>query len=429
MTSSSEEEAGLRLFYLLRETRTWMHRQVDSLRLDAGLTNRRHVSIDFTLPREGIVRESENRIVVPIALMAKGTLSRLDISEVGKKPATVLTAKQNTFCSRLLLRAAAALLLPSSIDTYEIHKKIDDALEASTDRASEAKAAIRRLISDTIGKNHKGWGDAQIFIRLCENLAENFLFLISVDKCVIEDRAIVKFSYDQLSPTDRQGTLLTTIVQPLHDLAKVESQHIEVRVPEGLTIKKFYIPEENGLVRRKDIYDSNVDKRMPPREIAHASLLTTDRSQRSAWLLTLEPARQGLVQFARMAVIIVASVLLVGTLARVLDWPIIDWGKPVFPSPSASIFLVGPALLLSWASKQREHELLAAALEPLRKMLQLTAASLLVLAGVVALPLMPWAWETGWWIACGLSWLSLIWLVLYFANMPLPEWIRHRILP
>jgi hypothetical protein len=320
-------------------------------------------------------------------------------------------------------------LLPSSIDTYEIHKKIDDALEASTDRAQHTKTAITNYIGEKIGRNDKGWGDAQIFIRLCENLADNFLFLISVDKCVVEDRAVVKFSYDQLSPTDRQGTLLTTIVQPLHDLAKVESQHIEVRVPEGLTIRKFYIPEENGLVRRKDIYDSGDTKRMPPREIAHASLMTTDRSQRSAWLLTIEPARQGLVQFARMAVVIVASLLLLGTAARLLDWPIIDWARPVFPSPSASIFLVGPALLLSWASKQREHELLAAALEPLRKMLQLTAASLLVLAGVVALPLKPWAWEIGWWLACGLSWLSFIWLISYFANKPLPERIRHLIFP
>jgi hypothetical protein len=86
------------------------------------------------------------------------------------------------------------------------------------------------------------------------------------------------------------------------------------------------------------------------------------------------------------------------------------------PSQAVSLLLLGPALFLSWMARAPEHRTLAALLLPLRVMLIICTA-VLILAGVgVAVPLVLWAWNLVWWTVPILGISNAVFCGLYLLN-------------
>lgn len=414
--SPEAQRAGECFFQLMLNTRLWMHRRVDSLRLDDGLQTRRHVSYDFTLPTEWSVLESNGRVLVPITLMAKGTLKRLDTAPIGGRASAVLTSDQNRECSLWMLLAASRWLLPEDIDRSKLSRALQQFLSLETKRADRYFELVNLWLKSHLGVRAET-DDYILFMLWTESFVTSFLFLVSLDSSTINDRAVLKFSFDQDSPFALHRSSEVEIQQAVETLGDVASQHIEIRLPPSVQVKSFKLVEDGEL--REEIKCTS----RHPKQIVHCAISTNPDSYAARWHLSIAPASQSLYRFTIISVSAVAFLVVFGSIIRIYDLPIVHWTPTTLPSPASSILLVGPALLLSWLGRGGEHELVGRILEPLRSMLTLTSASLVVMAVLAAVPLQNIAWNTGWVISAALALSSWSWLIAYMVR---PSWRRQR---
>lgn len=417
-------ETGRKLIDLLTWSQDWMYRRVDSIRLDERGVTRRHVSIDFSLPNNLVIHESDHRILLPITFLEKGTISRLDTNKVGSKHVSVLNTAQNRMCAMSLLISAAERYLPIKIPEYELRDQIEQVVnfKGADHRKVQQKFAkwVRATQVGVEGGSVKS-DDIELFISMATQFADKFLFVVSVDNCIVGDRSVLKFSFDQASPDDEpRGTMRTLIRQNIPDFGMAQSQHIEVRVPPELVIEYLHMYDIQG----KKIYGKDLDRANGERDTAHCSLTPSSRDAQGKWLLSVRPADQGLYSFTKTCVNILAFLFLVGSVIRIFDAPIVNWSDKVFPSPAVSIILVGPAILLSWLSRQREHAISARVQAPLRGMLVLCSAALVTLAVLASVPLRDAAWEVGWFAAGVVTAAGWAWLLLYRRDVSILLWAR-----
>lgn len=389
---------GRRLLALMASSQTWVHRRVESLRLDAEGQTRWHVSVDMTLPEDNAIAAGRGQVVVPIAFMNKGTLRRLDV-EYGGKSVTVLGKKLNSEYALAMLAAAIPPELPlddgQRAAALEVLQRV---VECSTVQAGQAVEAFDEWYAQArraAGMDNKLADDQDEFGPFVRSLSQHFLFLVVLDEEVESKRVLLKYSWDHEPPnvTDK-GKKCVSFSHELADFGFAASHHVEVEVPHGLAVRSLEVAEFYP-----DGFTSLPVQDVPEhtRSVAHAAIAPSHRFARGGFKVKVEPVKAGIFAFTRVAVLAVVACVVLAQFIRAFDsFFLLDvrW----IPSPSSSIILVGPALLVSWMSRRTEHSLLTVLLKPLRKALLYCSIALLLMAALAAIPFTPAIWWILWFI-------------------------------
>lgn len=410
--------SGLRLLYLLSDTSFWVLRRVDSLRLDYEGTSRRFVSVDLRIPKEGVIPSHSNeKIIAPLGWVPKGPASRLDakstsggVAVVGKQEHSVLVVK--------MFRGAFQMIGLGAEDTGALVYVLEKLLRAETSEsqanvANEFISLCEELrLNDVSQMNHRLWGLVKDMGTL---FSKYYLMLVELDLSVVGARTTVKYSLDEkieIDPTKFPIGFHWVIP----DIRFAHSQHVEVELPKHLQIQRFALfvfdNDERIIEDSQEILGEGVRS-------AHVVVHPPEFSVYGDVWVTAQPARQGLFTFTKVSLFAFFVLILGCILARIFD-KYVFFESPV-PSSSVSIILIAPALLLSWMSREPEHSIVYSLLGPLRKMLYLIVACLVMIAGLIAVHLRAEAWNYAW---------ILIYLVtLYLIFQSIRVYRRYRMEP
>lgn len=400
-----DQKNGLALMYLLTTTPHWVHRRVDALRLDAKGSTRRYVSVDVTVPPvAALPAASRNRIIVPLGWMHKGPITRLDAKQDGNGLA-VLSKVENTAWAFEMLKAALSSVPRRREVTHEDHACLMTLLtsDAETDQtALEAYVSMRDSLVDEAAFNEESRRRIVLLDGFAKLLVDNYLFLVELDKDLAGIRTTLKYSLDVPSVLTRSGPI--RLHWPVPDFRFAASQHVEVDLPQGLRVQKMQFAAFNV-----DNTSTQMHEEMPTGDSGsvHGVLRPDDGDVKADLIVRAQPVRQGLYTFTQGAVAITAALVLASILARIFDAALLN--DAVIPSPAASIILIAPALLLSWMSRELEHDLLSKLLSPMRRILILCAGVVLLMAGLAAVPVSVGLWHCLW----GVVYLGMLGIVIY----------------
>lgn len=412
---------GETLRQLLRDSRFWVHRRVDSLRLDADGTTRRFVSLDITIPKTLKCRGSEARVVVPLGVLEKGTKQRFDASYDGKS-IPVLGRKDNSLIvAELLLASLPSFLKDGIADGRKRKDLFIDITSCAPDESNNVLEKYFDWSESIVGDRELSSAqleELEVFDALVEQMTKNFVLLVEVDEQVIGRRVVMKYAFDQDEPTAKYpGTSRIVIAQDVNDLGFASSHHVELEVPTGLSVQKLELIEIRG---EGDNQDDQIARKDAKGRLAHVNINPSAPDAVGLLRAEIAVAKQGVFSFTIVTVWAVLIAILVATAIRIFDEFVIR-GEPAIPSPAASILLIGPALLISWMSRTPEHPMLAGMLKPLRRMLTLAAFSLLIMAGLAAVQVQPWLWHVTWGVLIVSALLNLTLLAIFQLNIQLPR--------
>jgi hypothetical protein len=417
MTNSAKGEdlsTGKKLTQLIIGSPSWVHRRVDTLELGSKGESRRKVSLDVTVPKTLVIAGSHERMIVPLALIQKAMLRGFDTADSSSKPMSVLGAKENSVLALEFLTQLAPEWLADA--------------RCLQRQCGEHMAALVHADSLTAGKaieDFLGWVqvaretaprmtpdeelDLAVFSHFAVELAGNFLLLAEIDAELAGKRIILKYSHDtELDlPSKRAKSRTVGFRNPVPDFGFAANQHVEVRVPPGLAVKYVGLtdldPDTTPVDADADeVQDPSIKRsRRRERAVGHVALSPQSRFDSGIFLVEVVPSRQGIYAFTIWAVVLVTAAVLA---ALVLKFDVLQvWLQvPVLtpdariPSPSASILLIGPALMLSWLSRTPEHDLSVMLLGPLRVVLIMCAIVLMLMAVAAAVPLAPLYWNILW---------------------------------
>lgn len=395
----AESIDGLNLMVLLLQSQDWLHRRVDALRLDPDGTTRRYVSVDLTMDDSlAISSHSKNRVIVPLGVMRKGAIRRLDAKQ-DSKGIIVLGQEQNSALAKSMLAAGLGTLPQKCLDrpSSTLLDSILDAL-VSPESGSEPQALENYNKWKAEHLDLKGLdSDHKLRLALIDALARRFtdhyLFLVEIDSALLGTRTTLKYSLDQTMPdSEKDGLHQIRFHYALPDFGFAKSQHMELEIPRGLTLIEmdFLAFDQKGIVRQ-----ISTDKPSDGNRMGHTVLAPKDPVYEAEVWATVAPSKQGIYTFSKWASIITAGLVVLSVAVRLFDTEFLRI-EAIVPSPAASIILIAPALLLSWIGREPEHELVAALLQPLRTIVFSCAGVLVAMAALAAIPLSPIIWNVVW---------------------------------
>lgn len=410
-SSELDELAALNLLLLLINSRTWVHRRVDALRLDLEGSTRRFVSVDITMPEAyKIEAASENRIVVPLGMMRKGAIQRLDAKQDSKGLAVLGRRQNSTLALNMLRTAVKSLPRKESASADDEIRVLENIVETEPSDAHAAHAAYTAWKYEALDTKNFSERDIRRLIivdALARRLVRHYIFLVEIDSNFVGTRTTLKYSLDQDMPEidTRERETQIRFNYKLPDFGFAESQHMELEVPSGLCIESFsFMAFDTKMVLQQE---KSIDLPAASR-VAHA-VLNPKRSDYDGevWAYTV-PSREGIYRFAKWAAIITASLVVATVAARCFDKQLLR-PEAIIPSPAASIILIAPALLLSWMSRKPEHTLVTRLLAPLRRIVLSCAGILVTMAVLAAVPVAPVVWNIAW----SLVYLATAWMAIY----------------
>ncbi|MGO4230452.1 hypothetical protein AB4Y72_16510 [Arthrobacter sp. YAF34] len=405
---------GARLTQLILGSQSWVHRRVDSLTLGVEGETSRSVSLDVTVPADWAISGSKGRMIVPLALIEKATLRRVSTRDASGHPMPVLgTAANSELAAMFLNQITPEWIRANAATRAECSAHIHQLVDATPDEAEATARAFDSWLNRIVEGRNPGDNDRQdveVFNRFARHLASHFLFLVEMDSTLRGTRTVLKFSHDLDAPL-AGGTRTAVIQTEVPDFGFTASQHMEVIVPPGLAIRAVRMVELNPDGSPLD-RDSDRPKPKFARPVGHVSIAPMSRMSSGRLVVDVVPARRGIQNFTRASAALVSAALF---LALLLKFDMVAALTPdaKIPSPSASILLIGPALLLSWLGRTPEHDLTATLLGPLRMILLLLSFVLLLMATAAAIPMTPLFWNILWWTAAVVDAVALLWLIHY----------------
>lgn len=399
---------GELLASLLLDT-AWVHRRVESLRMDANGGTRLMASLDVTLPLPGLVR-NEERVILPLALVQKGALRRLDTSDHQGNPMPVLDTRDNGELVVEMLTAIGRSVLPALVTASPRYESVIRKIVFGAPAEHEVNVATFRGWLSAFGVDPDA-SDHDVFTSMVAQFSNHFLLAVEVSADVVGTRVIVKYSYEDRLPHLRWGTRVPMyMTREVRNYAMASSYHFEVEAPAGIGLRWLRIVEslaDGSMARRKD--EARAAATGNPEVILHVAGRPTHRFTTAVVEAALAPPLGGLVVVALMGVAITTLCVALGGVHALFPTEFVETGAT--RSPVASVLLAGPALLLSWLSRAPEHRMVARVLLPVRAILVQTSFVLFGLAFVLAVPLVaPWR---------GLAWMSLVALQLVTVGQAL----------
>lgn len=389
--SPRQPTVGMRLNTLTAEPRTWVHRRVERIEILAAGDCIRHQSIDFTLPRHLAIPGSGDKVLVPITLMKKGPLSRLDVTGPDGRPATVLESAANGPLAVEMLRAMAARFYGFSVGRESaIAVKLLNSIVLASEPSVEPSVSTKLIdqLDDALSAqprqpSPKDDEDRAIFRSIATQFYCCFLMVVEVPPAVIGQRSLVKLSYRE-SRDDSHGQPRLPARWELQDFSMAASFHIELEAPPLLSIAKVYLTEQLGdSIVKTDVW--NADEK--PQRIVHLARRPSPLTV-AELIVILVPRRDGVAAISFYSVHVVAAFFLMLIGARISrDMNLIFQANTPLASPSAAAMLVASGgLLLTWLSRTPEEWIVQRVLRSPRRDIVMDALLLLLAAFLIVLP-------------------------------------------
>ncbi|WP_307422529.1 hypothetical protein [Pseudarthrobacter defluvii] len=345
---------------------------------------------------------------MPLGMLVKGAKQRLDAKHDGKGVAVLGRVDNSRLAIKMLHDAARNLPRLSSAnepDDGTVFAAVveSDAADSSTkvDAYEDWKASS--LDSRNFTESHKR--RLLLLDMLVARLAKNYLFLVELDADLVGTRTTLKYSLDEdLPELEDRGPQQIRFKLSIPDYGFAASQHVEFEVPKGLCIQSIdFVAFDRKLLA----IQSSGHSVTSPTRTAHEVLAPKSVFHTADAWVAAAPARQGVFSFSKWAAVITTFIVLATIPVRIWNNEVLR-PEALIPSPAASIILVTPALLLSWMSKEPEHELVARLLAPLRGILLASGGILLTMAVLAAVPVSPWIWWGSWFIIYGATaWMAI----------------------
>ncbi|MDQ0768185.1 hypothetical protein QF031_000934 [Pseudarthrobacter defluvii] len=416
---NEEPSDGQKLVSLLIGSQSWVHRRVDALRLSGDGTTRLHVSLDVTVPADLRLARPGGQMAVPLALMEKVPLRHLDTEDWTGKSMAVLDTPLN---SRYAFEFLSALT-PRWVREDRVWGAIQTVLGelVESDGGPDALSISKRLEALLERGEHRRSPlsedeslELSAFTSIAKQLGQQFLFMVEIDAERVETRTILKYSVDQDAPRHSRGQSKRVVFRlQVPDMGFAASQHIEVELPDGVVLERLTL---EGTIFEGDLQEglaTDEPEGWLQRTSGHVTVRPNARFLKGELWVWVVPAKQGLYRFAKVSIVMVTLVVCATWLIRANSEVLLR--EVVIPSPSASILLIGPALLLSWFSRTTEHTLVAKVQGPLRLALLGTALVLLIMAALAAVPVTAEVWAIAWVVATCIQSAAFL-LLLYFAS-------------
>lgn len=437
MADSAEGQGlstGQKLTQLIIGSPSWVHRRVDTLELGAEGESRRKVSLDLTVPETLAIAGSHNRMIVPLALIQKAMLRGFDTENSSSKPMSVLGAKENSALAlEFLMQLAPEWVTGCDYLQRQCGERMASLVDANSITASDAVQEfltwVQIAAETTPLITPDDELDLAVFKHFARELAGNFLLLAEIDADLAGKRIVLKYSHDtELDlPSKPARSRTVGFRNPVPDFGFASSQHVEVRVPSGLAVKYVGLTDLDPDARPVDADADEVQDpalkrgRRRERAVGHVALSPRSRLDSGIFHVEVVPSRQGIYTFTIWAVALVTAAVVAALILKFdvlqvwLQVPVLT-AEAKIPSPSASILLIGPALMLSWLSRTPEHDLSVMLLSPLRRVLILCAIVLMLMAVAAAVPLAPLYWNVLWLVVAALCLRAVVRLVRFVTD-------------
>lgn len=427
---------GQKLTQLIIGSPSWVHRRVDTLELGAEGESRRKVSLDLTVPKTLAIAGSHDQMIVPLALIQKAMLRGFDTEDSSSKPMSVLGANENSALAlEFLMQLAPEWVAGCNYIQRQCGERMAALVHANSITADDAVQEFLTWVQVQVAAEtapHMTADDEldlAVFKHFAVELAGNFLLLAEIDADLAGKRIVLKYSHDtELDlPSKRASSRTVGFRNPVPDFGFAASQHVEVRVPSGLAVKYVGLTDLDPDIRpvnadADEVQDPALKRgRRRERTVGHVALSPKSRLDSGIFHVEVVPSRQGIYAFTIWAVALVtaavacALVLKFDVLQVWLQVPVLT-PEAKIPSPSASILLIGPALMLSWLSRTPEHDLSVMLLSPLRRVLILCAIVLMLMAVAAAVPLAPLYWNVLWLVVAALCLRAVARLVRFVTD-------------
>ncbi|MGX1748589.1 hypothetical protein [Glutamicibacter protophormiae] len=353
----------------------WCHRRVDKYEPLGSDRGRSQHSIDCTIPAslpdyyvpnfaDGITETSSNsQVIVPVALVAKGTLQEFDARNSSDESIPVLTRRENSSISATMLEALfleqAGILSDASSELLSeaVHTIVGDSANALS-VAQELLQAGRFLNKKII--------DPELFPvdglihTMTLNLAQGFLLFVVLPKECRNQRVVIKISYSWnfdvgLSRTAKRRAFLTgrrSLTLPMTGPSDAGSYHLEFRIPQSVRCKGMRIPNPNELVEVGAAEDnSELSSRDSNYSTIHLNASYKSPPQVNGAWLELHGAKS-LLSWASLIGSFIASGLM---------WMLVLYQSQVVTdatySSAIALFVTLPALFLGFVSIREDHSL------------------------------------------------------------------------
>lgn len=400
----------------------WVHRQVDSLRLDPEGYTRRHVSLDVTVPDR--IECKDEQAFLPLGFLQKRVIQRFDVTHEGKS-LPVLTSRENGEISSAftdhLVRGAE---LPPEHE-HEVGKALRKVVEYNSADGGEnplkaARAALKAAFSAVPKMSDNAQIHAGLLASYVELFADNFMLVVVIPTKLISQRIVIKYSLDQPFTVDDRWSSISSLTFKYTPAScwSNTSYHVEIDLPPSLVITE---------VLRKPISPrTSVGTHVEaPPHIASAPSFGGSRShivlttqpvveENIELSITTAPGPQGIRRFTGWTAAIVLLLVLASIPARLCNMVVAD--SFTIPSPVAPVVLVGPALLLSWIGRSREHDVVSNLLLPLRAVLMVCSLVLVLLAVLAAVPVEVLVWHIIWWAIYFLTAVSAVLTAILYLS-------------
>ncbi len=147
-------DEGETLVDLIFNPRAWIHRRVERIDILPGGDCLRHQSVDFTLPGESTISGSRDSVLVPIGILRKGPLARLDVTGPEGHPIPLLETAQNSDLSAALLRALAARIYrydPATTEPADLVDALHRLVSGATGEAPRLLAELETVLAPAAG--------------------------------------------------------------------------------------------------------------------------------------------------------------------------------------------------------------------------------------------------------------------------------------
>jgi hypothetical protein len=414
LTALADDMVGFWLGIGVAAPNEWVHRRVETISFADNETVRRKVSVDLTIGShtpEVSFGLTKYRLVI-LALLEKRTLSSLDVFDEAGRTLPILTTQQNgVLAGQVLCSIAKALVRPADTSSLESDLKY---IALSPRELAEARQAelIERLNALDDDDPLKPLSGMPVFTDFLRNLASNFV-LVTLVSGGIGERRILKFAYHspvEEIPGHRRGMIASAMGWqqreynlPLPGLVNCESYHVEVEVPEGVTVDGAVLFERGSdITDAEGIPDDHVGAftRAGRRSFHfHASSKGNEKAEVRLWVRI---AREGWLTAAALATMGVAAIAVANALFlhRLTGPP----GSTGTISTDVAALLMGlVAVLASFAVRVGEHPVTSRAVFGVRFVTMLSVATPLAAGWMLAFGPKGHALQAAWWVLAGVA--------------------------
>lgn len=216
----------------------WVRRRVESIRLDDTGASIVRVSLDMALPDQVLVGPLGGR-VLPIAIAAKGPITRFDIGVEGLR-SRVLTTSEN---SELIAVEVGRML--DKLDS-SLHVDSDQLRQVFEARPNEARGAWEGLSGQLDSLRGVDSDLAAQVLTLLELLVDRYVILVEFTDA-LPRHFILKYSYDAgKGPAFDVVASEGWLVWDVDAFGSASSSHVEVEVPYPLLLGTSEIWTQDG---------------------------------------------------------------------------------------------------------------------------------------------------------------------------------------